>query len=443
MTMYYTDSDGNLHEADDDGGNDTIYSGPGGNVYNPTPMNKPGQSMTDYNNAVRGIQTETVGGGAGGKTNTAAVGQIDPDPMGSTPSSLPNRGNTPPNVPGFNSPWQNSFSMEPYAQNLMDGIKVDQSGLAKYQEEANRSGPSAWNASAKTGARQAATTARNQAANDSAGQTAQAESALAMRGGLDSGARERVATAGANSFNMASQGISNQEMQGETGIDTQDEKNRIGMLTNEGAVQNQYLQPEFQKATVLEGAKAADVQGQETAIRDKNTYNQNLYDQQGQLYAAGQMAQATEKSGGNWIMTQLSRHAMLPADMRECLTAIRFLAAELEPRLTVFYFKNGKELANRMEARGHDWGALLRKVHVMCDLVRGGEVEAALRMYVLTITRCMDTYWPECDHRAVLAERRKRISRIARIGKLPKPTLMRGKLAAQCGANIPADRFES
>jgi hypothetical protein len=233
-------------------------------------------------------------------------------------------------------------------------------------------------------------------------------------------------------------------MSNKTQIGMTDEANRVQMLGNEGAVQNQYLQPQFEKAQVLEGAQAADVQGQEAAIQAKNAYNMGTYQTQGSIYGANQNAAATNaSSGGNWVITELSRHHVLPRDMRECLTAIRFAGAELEPRLIVFYFRHGEELVSRMQHESDEWARLLVTVHQMCELVRAGEIEAALRTYVMTITRLMDTYWPDCTHRAVKAEHRKRIRRIQMLGKLPVPKLMRGALAAQCGSNIPPDRFEA
>jgi hypothetical protein len=347
-----------------------------------------------------------------------------------------------PQMPGYVPPWDNSFSVSNYMQPTLDDIQVDTRGLTNFENEANRSGEGAWAGLAKQLAAQTAGNQRDQAQGDAAGATAQAETNLAMHGGLDSGARERAVTAGTNQLASRDQAIGNQEAQADTQIGMQDEQNRIQEQEALPGIQNQYLQPQFQKAEMGEQAFATDVQGAEGALQGLNAFNQSAYSTQAQIYGADQQARATmANGGGNWAVTELAKHQLLPADARRCLTAIRFAGAELERKAMVFYFTKGPKLVSKLNAAKYDWADFGRFIETLCELVRLGEVEAATRAYRAKIVDLIARYWPECPHREFRRQMEKRAARIRLVDLLPAPRMMGGKLAVQCGANIPADRF--
>jgi hypothetical protein len=351
--------------------------------------------------------------------------------------------NVKPSIPDYIPTWNNSFSVADHIQPALDQIQPDTSGLAAFSNEAKRSGPGAWAGLAQKLNQQEAKTQLDQAQRTSAGSTAQAESNLAMRGGLDSGARERLATAGSNQYASAAQSIGNTEATNATKINMQDEQNRIQELEALPGIQNQYLAPQFQKIQLGEQAFATDVQGQEANVTNLNAYNQNRFSTQAQMYGADQQATATRASGGgNWVVTELAKHRKLPADARRCLTAIRFCGAILERKPMAFYFKNGPELVRRLNEGGYDWQDFGRFVETLCELVRMGEVGTATVAYRAKIMDLMVKYWPECEAREFARQKKGRELRQAMVDKLPAPSMMGGKLAVQCGANIPLDRFE-
>jgi hypothetical protein len=401
MPTYTTDKYGNTY-ADNQ-----FVSGPGGNYYHPTPQV-----------------------GADGKT-AAEKGQYDPN------SEIA------PDIPDYQPVWDNAYSMADYMKPQLDQIQVDKQGLAAFKGEALRTGPGAWAGAASAENDRGAKTARNQASLDAKGGVAQAESGLAMHGGIDSGARERIAQTGQNAYAMAGQEIGNQQAQGRNQILMQDEKNRVQELEALPGVQNQYLEPEFKKASMSQAAHAADVQGQIHDTEQQNAYNMGKFSIQAQEFGANQQANATRQSGGNWVVTELSKHFMLPGDARECLTAIRFVAATLDRRALAFYLKHGPGLVRRLNARDFDWAMFSVFVDEVCDLVRAGEPEAAFHAYQAKMMKLMQIYWPDCPSRQYQRMREKRIRRIATLGAIVPPhSTLKGRLRAQCGGNIPDDRFE-
>lgn len=104
------------------------------------------------------------------------------------------------------------------------------------------------------------------------GQRAAAESALAMRGGLSGGARERLAREGARNTNLQQQGVR-----------MQSNLNRLGIESDA-----------FEKN---QAANQFNIQTQMRDLQNKNLLNANNYNEQMRAWAAGKQAQATAASG--------------------------------------------------------------------------------------------------------------------------------------------------
>lgn len=105
-----------------------------------------------------------------------------------------------------------------------------------------------------------------------AGQTAGEEASLAMRGGMSSGARERIAEEGGKNFMDMSQELGKQGTLNEMQIGISDAENKM-KLKGQAA-----------------GMEAADTQA-------RNAYEENLYNQRMNAWAADRQARATENSG--------------------------------------------------------------------------------------------------------------------------------------------------
>ncbi len=104
------------------------------------------------------------------------------------------------------------------------------------------------------------------------GQRASAETALAARGGMDSGARERMAMNNARNTNLQQQGVRGTA-----------EQNTLG-LQSDAFGKNQ-------------AADQANIQTLTANNQNQNMYNANNYNQQMQAWAAGKQAKATASAG--------------------------------------------------------------------------------------------------------------------------------------------------
>lgn len=201
----------------------------------------------------------------------------------------------------------------------LSGIQLDKTGLNEIQNRALSKGPSAW---AQMAGQQAETQAQQQRsqAGQAAGQAqADARSGLAMRGGLSSGSRERLAASGANNQMNAMQNIGAQAATAKQNIGLQDEQQKQQMLMQLPGMQLAALQPEMQKAGAwqqMAGQEQAlgnqrdlanmsaenqanqfNMQNTMGAINQKNQQAMDKYKTDMSSWAAEQQARATEKSG--------------------------------------------------------------------------------------------------------------------------------------------------
>lgn len=197
-------------------------------------------------------------------------------------------------VPGYD---KNSMRMEQDLEGRLSGINVDQRGMNKYRQEAMRSGPSAWAQMAGRQQDELAQDAQNKAGKQSAGQAAEARSQLAMRGGINSGARERIAQGAAKNYMDMSQDIGRQATTNKTQIGMNDEQNRINQLQALPGMENAAVANEMDKTKLWGQAKQFDV-GQMTAEQERrNAFNMGNYHEQMQAWGAGKQANATANAG--------------------------------------------------------------------------------------------------------------------------------------------------
>jgi hypothetical protein len=189
-----------------------------------------------------------------------------------------------------------TMSMFPWAQGAVPG-ETDKQGINKYREEALRSGPSAWAGLSNQKQDMEGERAREKLAGETASRQADAESALAMRGGLDSGARERLASSGMKDYLSGSQGIAQQGMTNKLQVSLNDEQNRISQLGALPGMENTARQGDFQRAAMLGQAKEGDIRNQMNDNLGRNAFNMAGYDAAMRSWAANQQANATANSG--------------------------------------------------------------------------------------------------------------------------------------------------
>jgi hypothetical protein len=155
----------------------------------------------------------------------------------------------------------------------------NQQGLDKYRQEAMRTGPSPW---ANLMANKSLTEegfAKDAAAKDAAGRGADARSLLSMRGGLSSGASERIDRGSARNALDMSQQAGQQGIQNRQQIGINDEQNRVSQLGSLPGMENQGVQVQNQN------------------IAGQNAFNMNAYKTQMDAWGANKQAQATQNSG--------------------------------------------------------------------------------------------------------------------------------------------------
>ena len=169
-------------------------------------------------------------------------------------------------------------------------VEKNGQGYNQFRGEALRRGPGAWALLAKVQQAMEAKAQREKAGKSAASERAGALNDLAMRGGLSSGARERLAETGAtNALNMT-QGINRQEGLNNLQVGLNDEQQRQAQLAALPGM-------EAARVTGWENTKAKDLEALMNENKSRNEFNMNKYNAQMSAWAAERQAQATEHSG--------------------------------------------------------------------------------------------------------------------------------------------------
>ena len=174
----------------------------------------------------------------------------------------------------------------------MEPVELNGAGLLnrapmdKFTQEAMRSGPSREAELAVAEARRQGGLTRDQLKKQALGEAAQAKNALAMKGGLQTGAAERVNTAmGSRALELAQQAHADTN-RNIASIGMEDENNRVKMLGQAPAMQ-------------LSAAEFAskDLDRKQLENSKRNAFNLGRYNSQMSAWGAGKQAEATSKAG--------------------------------------------------------------------------------------------------------------------------------------------------
>lgn len=169
-------------------------------------------------------------------------------------------------------------------------IEWDRRAEGKFNEYALRDGPSKATMLALDENADMARMAKSNVRNTASSLAGQARDQLATRGGLDSGASERIAKAAMGNALDLNQQVEAGAMQNRAGINLADEQARVaGLETAVGMNMN--------TANSLFGMRNQNKQALERENARRNAYNMNNYNQAMQGWAAGKQAQATADSG--------------------------------------------------------------------------------------------------------------------------------------------------
>lgn len=202
-----------------------------------------------------------------------------------------------PDRPGYQTGWDPSQAFSPELAKRLAGINLNTTGLDKFRTEALRSGPSLWASLANNNeyAQEAAQKDRAITQARSGARTAEAD--LASKGGLSSGARERIARSGGRDLLAVGQDVARTGNLNRMQIGMNDEQNRITQLGMLPGMENTAYQDAMQKENTWDTARKADIDAATQENVRRQGYNTNVYNQQMQAWAANRQAQATENSG--------------------------------------------------------------------------------------------------------------------------------------------------
>jgi hypothetical protein len=310
--------------------------------------------------------------------------------------------------PNYQPTWDDSWAMTPELNARLSGIQMDPRGLNKFRDEALRNGPSAWANLSRSQNQLNTLTARERARKESAGTEAQARSTLAMRGGLRSGTRERLAKEGMKDYLAMSQDATRQGQANDLQIGINDEGNRIQQLGMLPGMEVAALQPEFQKLSLWGQGRQFDTTGKMKNAQSQNDYNASKYGEYMKATGAFRTAQATENAAnkGSWLCTEAHTRGQLNAKDHEALGLFLRYARKRDARLTRFYLgKTGQELVTRMKEQAYPWEANTMFVKQVCEAVREGDLSGAFDMYLEQVYRLIAYFWPECRAEVYLAEK--------------------------------------
>lgn len=155
--------------------------------------------------------------------------------------------------------------------------------MNKYGQEAGRTGPSPAALMAMREQNRLYGLSRDQLKKQALGEAAQAKTALAMKGGLQSGAGERINTSMGNRALELAQTTHAANNKNIADIGMEDEQARTKMLGNAAAMEGDIL--------------SGDVQRKQLENTKGNAFNLGRYDSKMKAWAADKQAKATENSG--------------------------------------------------------------------------------------------------------------------------------------------------
>lgn len=182
-----------------------------------------------------------------------------------------------------------------------DPIQADSRGMDAFRTEALRTGPSAWLNNQLEQQKIQEAQNNEDSSQMASGQNAQARSALAMKGGLTSGASERLAGSGARNQLLERQKNSRAGEVNRLGLQSTDESNRLDTLGKLPGMETAWIQPQIQQSQYnATNAANADVYNTNNRLGVQNNqrqFNQDQYGQGMQEWADAQQAKAIGKQG--------------------------------------------------------------------------------------------------------------------------------------------------
>ena len=197
-----------------------------------------------------------------------------------------------PIMPEFNSPWNSSMAEAPQMAQMLNGVQLNTQPLTNLENYASDPNASPWAQASDIQSYQQQNEAGSNLAGQTAGSVAGANANLATQGGLSSGAREGDAQAGIRSDVSGQQGIATQGMGQRSQVGINDASNKLQAQEALPGMETQQYQAELEPIQMYGQAYGQDVANQMNATNAGNAFNMSAFNTEGQLYGAGQQANA-------------------------------------------------------------------------------------------------------------------------------------------------------
>ncbi len=332
-------------------------------------------------------------------------------------AKVPQAPDAKPNSPEYlgstdaNGQLQDKYKLGTYKVNSFDQVNADPTGLNKIKEQAYNQGPSAW---AQLMNQQQSTnqgTAMDASAKQNSGANAMAMSGLASRGGLSGGSAERLAMNSQknNAFNQNS--ILRQGLTDKQNIGLQDQTQKASLLKSIPGMDMDVANLKMQNNAFQNNINQYNTSMQEksdqynstaamTDQQNKNSFNQNTYDQQMKDYAAGKQSDADKYAAdhqSSWLCTEANKTMHFYGPQKKALADFLRSSLKLDRETVRFYLTRCQTLVERMKEKQANWVANAVFVLQIIDLTQKGKLEEAYDYYCDHTIRMIDEYWPECQ----------------------------------------------
>ena len=270
---------------------------------------------------------------------------------------------------------------------LIGQLNPSRAGFNAASGKAMQQGPSAWAGAMRQQNAGEAMQARNRGNAEAMGNAAQARGQLAMRGGLNSGARERIASDAARNQLSMSQNVGAEQAKNNLNIGVQDEAQKNALLGQVMGQENNMANFDMDKTKLYGQAIQGDTNTYMSAVDKANAQANNIYQQQGLMWGAGKQADSTAKSGGGgtYFCTELLKRGVLTKkEIREIHTGVLLLLPAVAHTLT-WYLENGQGIVNAANEAGYDWKNTAKAMQEVLGLYRSGKLKAAAKRYTKEI----------------------------------------------------------
>lgn len=320
-----------------------------------------------------------------------------------------------PGVPTYATTYDPlSMSTLPGVEKRLGQLNFDTRGIEAFRNEALRKTPSKWSRLANQQQYVEEMGARERAKEEAASGIAQAEGQLAMRGGLTSGARERLAQQGMGNMLRMSQEVGRQGTLNRLNIGMQDEQQRLSNLKTLPGMEGQLFGANFQKEGLYNAAQQTDLQRQIEENARKNAYEMQKYQEQMKAYDSDMRAWGAEKtaqaqenadSGGSFICTAIKEQGLLSGKELKEMVDLMFSMVPTHAQYCVWYVHNAKKAVEIAKNQNFDFSQIKKEFidDIIHEKIFNG-IEAAKALYIKRSALFCTQFLGECGFKPTMAK---------------------------------------